>query len=108
MEATTAPELNERTLLATLAEQRDVVALAEVEQLEWVLQWARTHPAQGDTTVLAADEHPGGDGTPAVAAFTAEPLAGALRISPTAAQSLLGDVLDLVHRLPRLWDHVRA
>ncbi|MBE7326057.1 DUF222 domain-containing protein, partial [Nocardioides sp. Y6] len=70
--------------------------------------WALAHPALGDAGVLSRDEFPAGDGAPGVAAFTAEPLAGALGVSPSAAQALLADTLDLVHRLPRTWDQVRA
>ncbi|QCX28705.1 HNH endonuclease [Nocardioides jishulii] len=109
MELPFAPDdLDERSMLAAVAERRDLVALLEVEQLEWVLRWAYAHPALGEGGVLSADEFPGGDGTPGVAAFTAEPLAGALRVSPASAQAVVADVLDLAHRLPRLWDQVRA
>ena len=47
-------------------------------------------------------------GAAAVAAFTAEPLAVACGIAPSAATSLLADALDLHHRLPVLWDHTVA
>ena len=41
--------------------------------------------------------------TPAVAAFTPEPFALALGISPSAGAQLIADALDLRHRLPMLW-----
>ncbi len=85
-----------------------MVAYAEVEQLRQVHAWAVAHPALGDDSVLSTDEHPGGAGTPGVAAFTAEPLATALRLSPSSAQRLLADTLDLAHRLPRLWEQTQA
>jgi len=50
----------------------------------------------------------GGAGTPSVAAFTTEPLAAALEMSPASATALLADTLDLHHRLPRLLDQVTA
>jgi hypothetical protein len=50
----------------------------------------------------------GGDGTPAVAAFAPESLAAALGMSPAAAASLIGDALDLRHRLPDLWRRIQA
>lgn len=95
-------------LLNELRMRHVVVAAAQVEELEGVYAWALAHPALGDTEVLSRDEHPGGEGTPGVAAFTAEPLAGALGISPYAAQGLLADTLDLRHRLPRTWDQVQG
>ena len=48
----------------------------------------------------SADESLGGDGTPAVAAFTPEPFAPALGMSPSAGAQLVADALDLRHRLP--------
>ncbi len=99
---------------------------AEVEVLESALAWAHAHVPAGD------DEHAGwrsdeipvpgsyaaamfgeraiaiaGEGTPAVAEFAVMELAAALRLSHEAALSLVGDVLDLAHRLPRLWALIR-
>ncbi len=96
------------SLLAALADSRDLIAAAEVEQLLIVSDWAHAHPATSDTTVLTRDEHPGGEGTPAVAAFTSLPLGVALRISSSRAQALIADTLDLQYRLPRLWNQVNA
>ena len=42
-----------------------------------------------------------------VAAFTPEPFALALGISPSAGAQLIADALDLRHRLPILWKRVR-
>ena len=58
--------------------------------------------------VLEAPETLGGAGTPAVAAFTAEPLAVACGIAPSSATALLADALDLHHRLPVLWQQTQA
>ena len=44
-----------------------------------------------------------GAGTPAVAEFAVMELAAVLDLSHEAALALVGDVLDLAHRLPRLW-----
>src|SRR5690606_9242233 len=101
-------DLTPTALLDELRMRHVVVAAAEVEELEGVYAWAVAHPALGDEDVLSRDEFPGGEGAPGVAAFTAEPLAAALRISPYAAQALLADTLDLVHRLPRTWDQVQG
>jgi hypothetical protein len=44
----------------------------------------------------------GGEGTPEVAEFAAAELGAELQMSPWAAAQLIGDALDLRHRLPRL------
>ena len=71
----------------------------EFRKLQLAAHWADLHPATTDTGVetpggqaaLLADESLGGDGTPAVAAFTPEPFALALGMSPSAgAQSMVG------------------
>ena len=49
-----------------------------------------------------------GPGAPWVAEFAPADLAAALGISHDAARQLLADALELAHRLPRLWDRVRA
>src|SRR5262245_25258410 len=105
-----------------------VLAVAEVNErelrerellkLKLAYQWAVLHPATPDSgvatpggpalDVLETPESLGGDGTPTMAAFTPEPLAARLGISPAAAASLIGDALDLVHRLPILWKRVQA
>ncbi len=50
----------------------------------------------------------GGDGTPAVAEFAPAELGAELAMSPYAARQLIGDALDLRHRLPLLWGRVLA
>ena len=82
-------------------------------KLQLAAHWADLHPATADTGVetfggaaLLADESLGGDGTPAVAAFTPEPFALALGMSPSAGAQLIADALDLRHRLPLLWKRV--
>ncbi|MDQ3781658.1 MAG: DUF222 domain-containing protein [Actinomycetota bacterium] len=50
----------------------------------------------------------GGDGTPGVAEFAAAELGAELEVSPFAACRLIGDALELRHRLPGLWARVHA
>jgi hypothetical protein len=45
----------------------------------------------------------GGDGTPTVADFAPAELGCVLRISDGSASRLIGDALDLRHRLPQIW-----
>ncbi len=105
---------------------------AEVEVLVSALAWAHAHVPSGDSDSdvdepvagwqLGTMPVPGsyaaamfgeravpiaGAGTPAVGEFAVMELAAALRLSHEAALSLVGDVLDLAHRLPRLWALVR-
>ena len=49
----------------------------------------------------------GGDGTPDVEEFTAEPL-GAVFTITNAALQLISDALDLAYRLPRVWARVET
>ena len=89
----------------------------EVRRLQLAYQWTVLHPATEDTGVetpggpglgvLDADETLGGDGTPAVAAFAPESLGTAMGWTPATARNLIADVLDLIHRHPKLWKRVR-
>jgi hypothetical protein len=76
--------------------------LAEVQDLEVVAQWAALH--SGDPTI-ERDEliQLGGDGTPRVQSFCLGEIALARGTGVTATSNAMADVLDLVHRLPRLW-----
>ena len=94
---------------AERAERRD----REFRKLQLAAHWADLHPAtttpgsrRSADPALLADESLGGDGTPAVAAFTPEPFALALGMSPSAGAQLIADALDLRHRLPLLWKRV--
>ena len=88
-----AAEANEHTLIT-----------AEVRRLQIAAHWADLHP--GDSVPqsrLPGTEHPvrlGGDGTPTIGDFAAAELGCVLRISDGSAARLIGDALDLRHRLP--------
>ncbi|MCW2737033.1 HNH endonuclease signature motif containing protein [Nocardioides sp.] len=121
---TTRPVLDrsvlDRAVAAMTARRR-----AEVEVLESALAWAHAHVAgdEDDAAGWRSDAIvvPGspwslfgqraiplaGAGTPEVAEFAVMELAAALNVSHEAALSLVGDVLDLAHRLPRTWVLVR-
>ena len=103
-------DLDPAGVLDAVAEAEQTERRAALRKLELAYQWAVLHPATADTGVetpggpaLLAHESLGGDGTPMVAAFTAEPFALALGISPAAGAQLIGDALDLRHRHPLLW-----
>ena len=109
-------DLDPAGVLALAADNEREIRERELLRLELAYQWAILHPATADTgvetpggpalDVLDADESLGGAGTPAVAAFTPEAFATALGISPSSAAGLIGDALDLRHRLPALWARV--
>ena len=91
-----AAEANEHTLI-----------IAETRRLQIAAHWADLHP--GDAVAesgLPGAEHPvrlGGNGTPTVGDFAPAELGCVLRISDGAADRLIGDALDLRHRLPQIW-----
>src|SRR4029079_7544079 len=103
-------DLDPTGVLEAAAQAEQAERRAAFRKLELAAHWADLHPANQDTGVetfggpaLMADESLGGDGTPAVAAFTPEPFALALGRSPSARAQLIADALDLRHRLPLLW-----
>ena len=106
-------DLDPTGVLEAAAEAEQAERRAAFRKLQLAAHWADLHPATADTGVetfggaaLLADESLGGDGTPAVAAFTPEPFALALGMSPSAGAQLIADALDLRHRLPLLWKRV--
>ena len=99
--------------LARAVERRERAAARA--KLRLAYQWCVSHPATEETGAASwgtptlpglPDERLGGEGTPAVAAFTPEPMALALGVSTESAMALLADTLDLVHRLPAVWAQV--
>ena len=122
LEAPTTRRVLERATAALAARRR-----AEVEVLDSVLAWAHAHvvTTQGEAAGWRSEAIPtpgtyaaamfgekavpiAGPGAPLVAEFCVYELAAALDLSHDATLALLGDVLDLAHRLPRLWALVRS
>jgi hypothetical protein len=104
-------DLTEDWLLGLVEESETQSRTAERRKLRYAHQWAILHPAAdpadaatwGDLGGRDRDCNLtlGGDGSPLVAAFTAEPFAVALGVSTRAGMALIADALDLVHRLRR-------
>ena len=104
-------DLDADWLLALVEESEVQSRTAERRKLRYAYQWCVLNPAleAGDAATWGdlggrerdCDVRIGGDGTPDVAAFAAEPFAAALGISTRAGMVLLADAVDLVHRLPR-------
>jgi hypothetical protein len=91
-----AAEANEHTLIT-----------AETRRLQIAPHWADLHPGDAvPESQLPGSERPvrlGGDGTPTVADFAPAELGCVLRISDGSACRLIGDALDLRHRLRLIW-----
>ena len=100
-------ELDAAATLAAAEHNEHALITAETRRLHIAAHWADLHP--GDATPqsrIPGTQHPirlGGDGTPTIADFAAAELGCALRISDGAAAKLIGDALDLRHRLPKIW-----
>ncbi len=105
--------LDEPATLAAAEQARAVVEKGEVRLLEAAAHWADLHGelARATSPLLPGSEQLvqfGGDGTPAVAEFAPAELGVVLATSSSAAERLVGDALDLRHRLPRLWARICA
>ncbi len=112
----TAPTLTPTEVIERARDARTQAKRAAAEELELALAWAHLHPCPAGETPAhwgEVDLHGeataplAGPGAPWVAEFAPADLGAALSISLDAARSLVGDALELAHRLPRLWDLVR-
>ncbi|PVG81232.1 DUF222 domain-containing protein [Nocardioides gansuensis] len=110
-----ADDLSAAELLAALGERKAAEDRAAAEQLDLAARWADLHPPESihdaATFTLPGLEHEeaiAGPGCPLVAAFCIAELGATLGISTQAAKRLIGNALELRHRLPKLWAHVHA
>jgi hypothetical protein len=104
--------------IGVLDAARDAVAArmrAEVGLLVAAREWAGLHPATGVTDYAGFGEDLlfgealtplAGDGAPLVAEFAPAELAAVLGWSTETVKELMGDALELAHRLPRTWELV--
>ena len=112
--------LPEHEVLDGLAASRRLAHQAAVAEVELAVQWAHLHPCPidespagwdvGDQPTLAGDTLVtlAGPGAPTVAEFALAELSATLDSSHVAVRRLVGESLELVHRLPRLWAQARA
>src|SRR3954454_4695876 len=87
-----------------------------VEQLQFAVRWALIHPCRDEFPAGWEDDHGifatsptaplAGAGAPLVDEFAPASFAAALGISLEAAKQRMADALELVYRLPRLWELV--
>ncbi|WP_416955870.1 DUF222 domain-containing protein [Nocardioides sp. T5] len=110
-------DLTAADLLRVIRERRAVENQAAADQLILAAQWADLHPPESihDAATFsvpsAGQEHEepiAGEGCPLVAEFCIAELGGVLGVSTVAAKKLIGQALELRHRLPRLWAQVHA
>lgn len=99
--------------LATAVERRRTADRAEADLLALAAHWADLHAvlpgecAAGHRVAGMQELVPlAGEGTPEVAEFAPAELGAALGITTYAAGRLVGDALELRHRLPRTWARV--
>src|SRR5680860_262170 len=107
----TLDDLNPTEALARAVDRRRTADRAEAELLAIAAHWADLHPVLSgpDGVRVKGMERLmplAGPGTPEVAEFAPAELGAALAISTFAAQHLVGDALELRHRLPRLWARI--
>ncbi|QBX56578.1 HNH endonuclease [Nocardioides seonyuensis] len=103
------------TVLTAVRERRRAENRAAADVLALAAEWADLHPpesihhAAGFSMPGCEHEEPlAGPGTPLVAEFCCAELGGVLGVSTAAAKRLIGNALELRHRLPRLWAAVHA
>ena len=93
-----------------------IKAALETHALQWGLLHQVDAPEDVEDPYPAAGEYLGGgrwmplagEGTPWVAEFAVCELAAALGLSDPAARRLVGDALELAHRLPLTWARIQA
>ena len=110
-------DLTASDLLTSIKASRKVEDAEAARQLVLAARWADLHPPESihdaATFSLASggrehEEPIAGPGAPLVAEFCLAELGGVLGVSTTAAKKLVGQALELRHRLPRLWAQVLA
>lgn len=108
--ATHAPE-SSAELLSLVRDQRVMADRAEASILAGAVDWAAFH---SEDSLVPAVEHweqvlpLAGEGTPEVAEFCIAEFGAVLGLSTDAARALIGDSLELAHRLPKVWARVQA
>lgn len=113
--AATTDDLSAGDVLRAVRDEQAAAQRAEARLLALAYQWAVMHPALVPGTEASLDAGPGVDlepisglGCPEVTEFSVAELGAALSMSTGAAKRLVGHSIELVHRLPRLWEQVRS
>ncbi|CUR60197.1 putative HNH endonuclease [metagenome] len=108
-------DLSAPVLLASIRSEREAENAAAARQLDLAARWADLHPPESihhaATFTVPGCEHEepiAGEGAPLVAEFCIAELGAVLGMSTTSAKKLIGQALELRHRLPRLWAQVQS
>jgi Domain of unknown function (DUF222) len=100
-------ELDAARTLAAAEANEHTLTTAETHRLQIAAHWADLHPGDAvPESRLPGTEHQvrlGGDGTPTIGDFAPAELGCVLGISDGSAARLIGDALDLRHRLRLIW-----
>ena len=117
------PECDTPAAVLAFAQRRRAAAQrAEIDVVEAAVVWASMHPEESVADGLSTGSTNGGsglvfgevavplagEGAPLVAEFAPMELGAALGMSTDSAWALVGDALELAHRLKRTWKLVRA
>lgn len=106
--------LDESQTLCWLRGSERLMAHVEAQRYAQLAHYADLHAPDdvgGDDGDLPGEErsiHPGGAGTPAMCEFAVTDLAVGIRCTSGRAGGMLGDALDLRHRMPALFARLRA
>ena len=107
---TTTSTLTSASVLAAARDTATVIADAQVEQLVQAVQWADLHPGDPDPE-LEWGMQPlelAGEGAPTIDESAVAEFALAVGMKHEPGARLIGDALELCHRLPRIWGRVMA
>ncbi|WP_395659623.1 DUF222 domain-containing protein [Nocardioides sp.] len=99
------------SVLTAAAATREAIADLEVQQLIQATDWVVLHPGEEvDTSIEFGmrDLQIAGDGAPTVDEAAVAEFALAVGRTTDSGRHLLGDAVELRHRLPRLWARVVA
>src|SRR3954464_2844533 len=108
--------LDTAAILAAARAARRAENAAATEVLFQAVQWSQLHqvtnPDEASTVLVEHGHDTGipiaGDGAPLVSEFAVAEFASALGPSAGAGRNLVGQALELAHRLPKLWARVQA
>ncbi len=108
-------DLSPSALLALARRRKADEDRAAADLLDLAARWADLHPPESihdaAAFTVSGSEHEepiAGEGCPLVAEFCIAELGAVLGLTTTAAKKLIGQSLELRHRLPRLWAQVHA
>src|SRR5688572_3237438 len=97
-------------LLASIQQRRSVITDQEIATIREVAQWAGEHTVDDEADAATLTERGldtglplAGPGAPLISDFAVMELSALLGRSLDSGRSYVGQVLELAHRLPRLW-----